>query len=149
MVKYIFKRLLTLIPVLLVVSVTIFLLIHLVPGDPAAAMLGEQATQEQIDALRETLGLNKPLIVQYLRWVRGLFHGDWGRSLFMEGTMLEIIGSHMIPTLQQTLVAVSFAALIGVPLGMLRQRHDTKFAPHAMRGDNSANHDLLFHRITL
>ena len=107
MIKYIFKRLLTLIPVLLVVSVTIFLLIHLVPGDPAAAMLGEQATQEQIDALRETLGLNKPLLVQYLRWVRGLFHGDWGRSLFMEGTMLEIIGSHLVPTLQQTLVAVT------------------------------------------
>ena len=119
MLNYILKRLLTLIPVLFVVSVAIFLLIHLVPGDPAAAMLGEQATQAQIDALRETLGLNAPLPIQYLRWVRGLFHGDWGRSLFMEGTMLEIIGSHMIPTLQQTLVAVSFAALLGVPLGML------------------------------
>lgn len=119
MLNYILKRLLTLIPVLLVVSVAIFLLIHLVPGDPAAAMLGEQATQEQIDALRETLGLNAPLPLQYLNWVRGLFRGDWGRSLFMEGTMLEIIGSHMIPTLQQTLVAVSFAALFGVPLGML------------------------------
>ena len=119
MYKYILKRLLTLIPVLLVVSVAIFLLIHLVPGDPAAAMLGEQATQEQIDALRETLGLNEPLLLQYLHWITGLFHGDWGSSLFMEGTMLEIIGSHMIPTLQQTLVAVSFAALFGVPLGLL------------------------------
>ena len=119
MYKYILKRLLTLIPVLLVVSVAIFLLIHLVPGDPAAAMLGEQATQEQIDALRETLGLNEPLLLQYLHWITGLLHGDWGSSLFMEGTMLEIIGSHMIPTLQQTLVAVSFATLFGVPLGLL------------------------------
>ena len=117
--KYILKRLLSLIPVLFVVSLAIFLLIHLVPGDPAAAILGEQATQEQIDALHETLGLNEPLVLQYLHWLCRLFHGDWGTSFFMEGTMLEIIGSHMLPTLQQTLVAVSFATLMGVPLGML------------------------------
>ena len=117
--KYILKRLLSLIPVLFVVSLAIFLLIHLVPGDPAAAILGDEATPEQIAALREQLGFNDPLPVQYLRWVGGLFRGDWGTSFFMEGTMLEIIGSHMIPTLQQTLVAVGFATLVGVPLGMI------------------------------
>ena len=117
--KYILKRLLSLIPVLFVVSLAIFLLIHLVPGDPAAAILGEEASPEQIAALRETLGFNDPLPVQYFRWVAGLFRGDWGTSFFMEGTMLEIIGSHMIPTLQQTLVAVGFATLLGVPLGMI------------------------------
>ena len=117
--KYILKRLLSLIPVLFVVSLAIFLLIHLVPGDPAAAILGEEASPEQIAALRETLGFNDPLPVQYFRWVAGLFRGDWGTSFFMEGTMLEIIGSHMIPTLQQTLVAVGFATLVGVPLGMI------------------------------
>ena len=117
--KYLLKRLLSLIPVLFVVSLAIFLLIHLVPGDPAAAILGEEASPEQIAALRETLGFNDPLPLQYLRWVGGLFRGDWGTSFFMEGTMLEIIGAHMIPTLQQTLVAVGFATLIGVPLGML------------------------------
>ena len=117
--KYLLKRLLSLIPVLFVVSLAIFLLIHLVPGDPAAAILGEEASPEQIAALRETLGFNDPLPVQYFRWVAGLFRGDWGTSFFMEGSMLEIIGSHMIPTLQQTLVAVGFATLIGVPLGMI------------------------------
>ena len=117
--KYLLKRLLSLIPVLFVVSLAIFLLIHLVPGDPAAAILGEEASPEQIAALRETLGFNDPLPVQYFRWVAGLFRGDWGTSFFMEGTMLEIIGSHMIPTLQQTLVAVGFATLVGVPLGMI------------------------------
>ena len=117
--KYLLKRLLSLIPVLFVVSLAIFLLSHLVPGDPAAAILGEEASPEQIAALRETLGFNDPLPLQYLRWVGGLFRGDWGTSFFMEGTMLEIIGAHMIPTLQQTLVAVGFATLIGVPLGML------------------------------
>ena len=117
--KYLLKRLLSLIPVLFVVSLAIFLLIHLVPGDPAAAILGEEASPEQIAALREKLGFNDPLPVQYFRWVAGLFRGDWGTSFFMEGTMLEIIGSHMIPTLQQTLVAVGFATLVGVPLGMI------------------------------
>ena len=117
--KYILKRLLSLIPVLFVVSLAIFLLIHLVPGDPAAAILGEEASPEQIAALRETLGFNDPLPLQYLHWVSGLFRGDWGTSFFMEGTMLEIIGSHVIPTLQQTLVAVGFATLVGVPLGMI------------------------------
>ena len=119
MLNYILKRLLSLIPVLVVVSLVIFMLIHLVPGDPAAAILGEEASPEQIAALRESLGFNDPLPVQYLRWVGGLFHGDWGTSLFMEGTMLEIIGAHVVPTLQQTLVAICFATLIGVPLGML------------------------------
>ena len=119
MLNYILKRLLSLIPVLFVVSLVIFMLIHLVPGDPAAAILGEEASPEQIAALRETLGFNEPLPMQYLRWVSGLFRGDWGTSLFMEGTMLEIIGSHVVPTLQQTLVAIGFATLVGVPLGII------------------------------
>ncbi|MBQ9045072.1 MAG: ABC transporter permease [Oscillospiraceae bacterium] len=117
--KYIFKRLLTLIPVLFIVSIVIFMLIHLVPGDPAAMMLGDKATPEQIAALRHTLGFDQPLPVQYVKWIGGIFHGDLGTSLFMKGTMWEIISSHMVPTVQQTLVAVAFASLVGVPLGML------------------------------
>lgn len=117
--KYVIKRLLSLIPVLFIVSIVIFMLIHLVPGDPAAMMLGEQATPAQIEALRETLGLNEPLVLQYIHWVRDIFRGDLGTSLFMDGTMLEIIHTHMIPTLQQTLIAIAFATIVGVPLGML------------------------------
>jgi peptide/nickel transport system permease protein len=119
MQKYVLKRLLTLIPVLFIVSVVIFMLIHLVPGDPASAMLGEQATPEQIEALREKLGLNEPLVLQYIYWVRDIFRGDLGTSLFMDGTMVEIIREHMIPTLQQTAVAIVFATAVGVPLGMI------------------------------
>lgn len=117
--KYVIKRLLSLIPVLFIVSIVIFMLIHLVPGDPAAIMLGEQATPAQIEALRETLGLNEPLVLQYIHWVRDIFRGDLGTSLFTDGTMLEIIGTHMVPTLQQTVVAILFATLVGVPLGMI------------------------------
>ena len=119
MQKYILKRLLTLIPVLFIVSIVIFMLIRLIPGDPAAAMLGDKATAEQIAALRHTLGLDEPLLLQYVYWIRDIFRGDLGTSLFMDGTMAEIIGSHMIPTLQQTFVAILFAAAVGVPLGMI------------------------------
>ena len=119
MQKYVLRRLLTLIPVLFIVSVVIFMLIHLVPGDPAVAMLGDKATPEQVEALRHTLGLDQPLLLQYVYWVRDIFRGDLGTSLFMDGTMVQIIGEHMIPTLQQTVVAILFAAIVGVPLGML------------------------------
>ena len=117
--KYIFKRLLALIPVLFIVSVVIFMLIHLVPGDPAAMMLGDKATPEQIANLRHTLGLDQPLLTQYFNWIADIFRGDLGTSFLMKGTMTEIIVSHMVPTVQQTLVAVAFAALVGVPLGMI------------------------------
>jgi len=126
MTRYIIKRLLALIPVLLVVSIFIFLLIHMVPGDPASVMLGDQATPEQVAALREKLGFNKPLVVQYFDWISGIFRGDLGMSLFMEGSMREILGAHLVPTLQQTVVAVLFASLVGVPLGIIAAvKHDS------------------------
>jgi peptide/nickel transport system permease protein len=132
--KYIVKRLLALIPVLFVVSLVIFLLIHLVPGDPAAAILGENATQDQIDALRVTMGLDQPLPMQYLQWMAKIFHGDLGTSFFMKGTMVEILRAHMIPTLQQTAVAVSFATLVGVPLGMIAAIHRGQLSDRLISG---------------
>ena len=134
MFRYIIHRLLALIPVLLVVSLVIFLLIHLVPGDPAAAMLGENATQEQIDALHTALGLDRPLPLQYLLWMGRLLRGDLGESFFMQGTVNEIIREHMVPTLQQTAVAVAFAALVGVPLGMLAAIHRGQTADRLISG---------------
>ena len=134
MLNYIFRRLLALIPVLLIVSLTIFLLIHLVPGDPAAAMLGENATQEQIDALHTAMGLDLPLPLQYLRWMGRLLRGDLGTSYFMKGTVNEILRDHMVPTLQQTAVAVAFAALVGVPLGMIAAVHRGRAADRLISG---------------
>ena len=134
MLNYIFRRLLALIPVLLIVSLTIFLLIHLVPGDPAAAMLGENATQEQIDSLHTAMGLDLPLPLQYLRWMGRLLRGDLGTSYFMKGTVNEILRDHMVPTLQQTAVAVAFAALVGVPLGMIAAVHRGRAADRLISG---------------
>lgn len=119
MKKYIIKRLLSLIPVLVIVSVVVFCLIHLTPGDPAAIMLGDDASPEDIAALHEQLGLNRPLVVQYFSWVGNMFRGDFGRSLFIEGSMLSIIGGHFLPTVSLTLCSLIIALVIALPLGII------------------------------
>ncbi len=123
MKKYVVKRILSLIPVLFIVSIVIFTLIHLTPGDPAAAMLGDQATEGAIAQLREKLGLNDPLPLQYLHWIRDIFQGDLGTSLFIDGSMWSILMGHMKPTLALTMLALLFAVLFSVPLGIMAARH--------------------------
>ena len=101
--KYIVKRLISMIPAIFVVSVVIFMIIHLTPGDPAAVMLGDQADPEAIEALRESLGLNDPLPLQYLRWVSDVLHGDLGQSLYSDQTMIQIpgMGKMILTAVQQ------------------------------------------------
>lgn len=123
MYKYIIKRLLSLIPVLFIVSIAIFLLIHITPGDPAAMMLGDQATNEAIAQLRDSLGLNDPLPVQYFRWIRDIFRGDLGTSLFIKGSMIDILGEHLVPTLQLTTFSLVLAVLFAIPLGILAAKN--------------------------
>ena len=86
MASYIVKRILSLIPVLFVVSIVIFMIVHLTPGDPASVMLGEEASAEQIAELREQLGLNLPIYEQYIHWVGGVLKGDLGSSFFTQCT---------------------------------------------------------------
>ena len=80
MLKYIGKRLLAMIPVILGVTLIVYCIMSLAPGDPARSMLGEQATEEQIQELRDEMGLNDPIIGQYLRYIWNLLHGDLGTS---------------------------------------------------------------------
>jgi peptide/nickel transport system permease protein len=130
--KYIIKRILSLIPVLFVVSIVIFLLIHLTPGDPAAMMLGEQATDASIAQLRQTLGLNEPLPVQYIHWVGNIFNGNLGVSLFIHQPMIKILGDHLLPTLQLTTYAEIFAVLFAIPLGILAAKNRGLIADQAI-----------------
>ncbi|MEQ8960434.1 MAG: ABC transporter permease, partial [Coleofasciculus sp. C2-GNP5-27] len=81
MTHYIIKRLLNLLPVLLGITLLVFLFLHLIPGDPATVLLGERATPEQVEALREQLGLNQPLPLQYLTFINNLLHLDFGTSI--------------------------------------------------------------------
>ena len=119
MITYIAKRLLSLIPVLFVVPVAIFLIIHITPGDPAAAMLGMEASQEEIEALNEKLGLDRPLHEQYVRWVSNLLKGDMGDSIFMHQPVREAIAEHMGPTLSLAILAQIIALVLAVPFGMI------------------------------
>lgn len=119
MFAYIIKRLLSLIPVLLVVTITIFLIIHITPGDPAATILGLEATEEQIEVLNEELGLNRPITEQYISWVGDLLKGDLGDSIFMHQPVTEAIAEHMGPTISLAILAQIIALILAIPFGII------------------------------
>lgn len=119
MKAYLASRLLSLIPVLFIVSIIIFSIIHLTPGDPAAMLLGEEATKEQIQELRGQLGLDLPLITQYGNWVTNALRGDLGTSYFMKQPVMEAILSHLIPTISVAIFAGFISLLISIPIGIL------------------------------
>jgi len=120
--QYIVKRLLSTIPVLLVVSVFVFLLVHLAPGDPAITILGPDATVEQIEQLRVELGLDAPLYQQYVSWMSGVLKGDMGESVFAKRPVLDLILQHLGPSFSLAVLSLAVAILIAVPLGILAAR---------------------------
>jgi len=120
--RYIFQRLLLLIPLLLAISVLTFFLIHVAPGDPIATQFGmnlKQLEPERIEAIREELGLNDPLPVQYLRYLANLLQGDLGRSLTTHAPVSEEILSRLPATIQLTVASMLVVLLVAVPLGIL------------------------------
>ena len=130
--RFLVKRILSVIPVLFVVSVMVFLLVHLVPGDPAAAMLGDMATEADIAALRERMGLNRPLLEQYVVWVGNVLHGDFGESVSGNETVLSMILSHLQPTVFLSLYSLMIAAVIAIPLGMIAARKKGAMVDHSV-----------------
>jgi len=115
---YLARRLLLTIPVLLGVATLVFLLIHLVPGDPAQSMLGEGAAPQEVTALRARLGLDQPLPVQFGRFVRGLLRGDLGTSLRTGEPVAASIAVRMPATAELAFAAMAVALLIAIPLGV-------------------------------
>lgn len=108
-----------LIPVLIGISIFVFLLMYLTPGDPALLMLGEGAPKEQLEALRESMGLNKPVYVQYFNWLKNAVQGDLGRSLRSKKLVTAEIMDRLPATAELALAAVTFAVVVGVPVGIL------------------------------
>lgn len=106
---YIVKRLLQLIPVILGVTIIAFALIHLAPGDPATSMLGQHATQQEINEVRAKYGLDKPLIIQYFIWLGDVVHGDLGRSILTHEQVTIEIGDRFPNTIELTIAAMIFA----------------------------------------
>jgi len=117
--KYIFSRLLETIPVIFGVSLLVFMLIHFIPGDPATAILGERATPETVERLREQLGLNRPLPEQYLTWIANLLQGDMGNTVRGNIPVADEIRGRFPATIELSLSAIILATLIGVPVGIL------------------------------
>lgn len=115
----IIRRILATIPVMLLVATAVFLLLKLTPGDPAGILLGPDATEERRLALREQLGLNEPVIVQYFSWLWDAVRGDLGTSLFLDEPVTTALIDRAEPTLLLTAGAVLVALVIGIPLGVL------------------------------
>ncbi|MEQ8757761.1 MAG: ABC transporter permease [Coleofasciculus sp. G1-WW12-02] len=119
MTHYIIKRLLNLLPVLLGITLLVFLFLHLIPGDPATVMLGERATPEQVEALREQLGLNQPLPLQYLTFINNLLHLDFGTSIISGIPIIDEIITRFPATFELSLAAMIVAVILGIPAGVL------------------------------
>lgn len=119
MVRFIIRRLLLLIPILLGLTLLIFVFIHLLPGDPASAILGERATPENYARVRAALGLDLPLHEQYLSYMANLLQGDLGRSFITNRNVVDDFMQRFPATIELSLAAMAFAIGLGIPLGML------------------------------
>src|SRR5947209_5911726 len=116
---YTLRRLLMLIPILVGVGLITFLAIHLAPGNPVDQILADNANREAAENMRQQLGLNDPLPVQYVRWFGGVLHGDFGRSLLTNVPVREEIMSRVPSTVQLALAGLFVSVALGVPLGLL------------------------------
>ena len=120
MIKYILKRILYLIPVMLLVTLIVFFLMSITKGDPARIVVGESASLEEVEAMRESMGLNDPFFIRYLRYVRDLFlHGNMGTSYKSGLPVMKEITSALPSTIRLSLAAITIAILIGIPIGII------------------------------
>ena len=119
MLGYIFRRVLAIIPVMLIVAIFVFMLLRLTPGDPAAIIAGDMATPEQLERIREAMGLNQPIHIQFVTWMGNLLRGDLGTSLISGTPVTEMIGQRIWPTLNLAFLTITIAVAIAVPLGVL------------------------------
>ncbi len=117
--NFLLRRLLLLIPVLWGVATLVFLLLHFIPGDPVDLMLGDSALGTDRETLRDQLGLNDPLIVQYLRYFGDLLQGDWGTSLFSKKPVFEEIMERVPATMELMFGAMVVTILVAMPLGLI------------------------------
>jgi peptide/nickel transport system permease protein len=119
MLGFVLKRIAATVPVLLIVAVLVFLMLRLTPGDPAAIIAGDAASPENILRIREYLGLEKPLIVQFGIWLVNLLQGDLGESYYFKMQVTELIGQRLEPTLALAATTILLTVVVAVPLGIL------------------------------
>lgn len=119
MSRYFVRRLLETIPLMLIISIFVFFFIHMIPGDPAKNIAGVEASVEEVEAIREEFGLNKPIIVQYIDYMKDLFHGDMGRSLKSNLPVTEMVASRMQYTLKLVFAGILWAPVLGIFIGVI------------------------------
>lgn len=134
--KYILKRILIMIPVLLMVSFFSFLIINMAPGDPADLYVSPDMTQAQIELTRQKLGLNQPLLVRYGLWLWNTVQGDLGFSFQSRIPVTQVLPSKISATVQLMLVTLVFSYLIGIPLGVLSAKYKNSWFDNLMTGFN-------------
>jgi peptide/nickel transport system permease protein len=117
------RRLIILLPVLWAVVTLVFFLIHLVPGDPARNLAGENASEQQVQEIRSELGLDRPLLTQYTDYWRGLLRGDWGTNPVTREPVIKRIGSRYPSTIQLALASMVIAVVVSIPLGVTAATH--------------------------
>lgn len=116
---YIARRLLLMIPVIVMVALLTFLLIRLIPGDPAGQMLGLDATMQEIEEVRQEMGLDQPLYKQFLIWAGNVIKGDLGHSIFLNQPVSTAIVEHLECTISLALLALTYSVLVAVPIGVI------------------------------
>lgn len=119
MLKFIVKRIVSMIPTLIIVSMVIFLFVRMIPGDPARLVAGPDATYADIQAIRVELGLDKPIALQYFTFTKNILHGDLGKSLKTKQPVAQEIESRFMPTLWLTVASMSWALIIGLLVGVI------------------------------
>lgn len=131
---FVVRRLLMAVPVLFLVSIMVFMLLQLLPGDPATVILGLEATPEALAALRAELGLDKPVIIQYIDWLAKVLQGDLGRSLVDRTPVFDLIIQRLPATVELTIGSFIVALLIAFPAGILSATKPGKAVDHAGTG---------------
>lgn len=120
MASYLLKRLIALIPVLLIVGTIVFFIMRLLPGDPAAMMLGPEATDEEIRLLSTQMGLDRPIPIQFFEWFKKILQGDFGSSLFFRGMpVTQVVFDHFQATLALTILGLILATTVGITMGVI------------------------------
>ena len=131
MLRFVVRRLLLLVPILIGVSLLVFFWIRALPGNPATALLGERATPEAIAAIEEQYGLNDPIYVQYWRYVQQLFSGDFGVSVISRRPVFEEFTERFPATIELAMAAMIFSIVLGIPLGFLAAKRYGGWLDHA------------------
>ena len=132
MFGYILKRIASVVPVLVLVAIFVFLLLRLTPGDPAAILAGDAATPEQLERIRDSIGLNRPLPVQFVTWVSALLQGDLGVSLISGVPVVDMIGQRLGPTISIAILTIFLSVVIAIPLGVVAAWKHKSWIDHLM-----------------